>query len=437
MVLPMRCGDGKLFGDGGAEYPCVRRYRHRRLLTFLWLQGFRDTHGSMLSESDAMLWVPHLKHFVLHDQWQDANRYLSHFLPLVTRRRTSVEAMVLRRVFNAFSTLANIVGGGEDDLSKQYLDHKRTICHGQIRLRSIILNVQQARASIDWERVKEMAAEILEELAYATPELKDLTLMPGGFRRRCRPKKQRTRQPKSPAGVAKSYLVRWRRLPASSDPSQETYDHECLKAGKKPETEGTTAAPVLQTISSSLTCPAIYTGIPSVANAGKLASHVPPTGAPLLQPVFSNLTSGCGNSGTGLMANAGAITAPLSQTTFGSLAGPVINPVVTSVENAGALVAPVSRNVFVTPGTPLANAGKSACHALTPGAQISSTVVSCLTSPAKNSELPLMTNADAGSGNRNLGRGDPWREHNSEQASTKPRKKIKHSTIAVRLSIYD
>ena len=39
------------------------------------------------------------------------------------------------------------------------------------------------RASIDWERVKENAAEILEELAFATPELKDLTLMPGGSMR--------------------------------------------------------------------------------------------------------------------------------------------------------------------------------------------------------------------------------------------------------------
>jgi hypothetical protein len=36
------------------------------------------------------------------------------------------------------------------------------------------------RASIDWERVKKKAAEILEELAFATPELKDLTLMLGG-----------------------------------------------------------------------------------------------------------------------------------------------------------------------------------------------------------------------------------------------------------------
>ncbi|OQU83738.1 hypothetical protein SORBI_3005G166432 [Sorghum bicolor] len=407
MLLPTRCGDGKLSGDGGAEYPCVRRYRHRRLLTFLWLQGFQATHGSMVvSESDAMMWVPHLTHLVLHDQWQDATRYLSRFLPpadTCCRRPTSVEAMVLTGVCNAFRKLANIVVAGEEDhLSKHYLDHRRTIYDGQIRLRSIRLNVQQARASIDWERVKKKAAEVLEELAFATPELKDLILMPGGpmkphnvlpigfgFRRRCRPRKQ-TRKPKSAAGVAKSYLVRWRRLPASSDPSQETYDQkltlintlhriadiildECLKAGK------------LQ-----------VRPLQTTEKEGKLASHVPPTGAPLLQPVFSNLTSGCGNSGIGLMANAGAITAPLSQTMFGSLAGPVINPVVTSVEDAGALVAPASRNVFVTPGTPLANAGKLACHALTPGAQISSTVVGCLTSPAKNPELPLMSNAESG-----------------------------------------
>jgi hypothetical protein len=97
----------------------------------------------MLSDTDAIMWVPRLKQFLLRDQWQDANRFLSRFLTRDTRRvPTSVEAMVLSRVFNAFSTLANIVvGGEEDDLSKQYLDHQRTIWHGQIRLRSIILNV--------------------------------------------------------------------------------------------------------------------------------------------------------------------------------------------------------------------------------------------------------------------------------------------------------
>ncbi|OQU83739.1 hypothetical protein SORBI_3005G166432 [Sorghum bicolor] len=370
MLLPTRCGDGKLSGDGGAEYPCVRRYRHRRLLTFLWLQGFQATHGSMVvSESDAMMWVPHLTHLVLHDQWQDATRYLSRFLPpadTCCRRPTSVEAMVLTGVCNAFRKLANIVVAGEEDhLSKHYLDHRRTIYDGQIRLRSIRLNVQQARASIDWERVKKKAAEVLEELAFATPELKDLILMPGGpmkphnvlpigfgFRRRCRPRKQ-TRKPKSAAGVAKSYLVRWRRLPASSDPSQETYDQKL------------TLINTLHRIADII--------LDECLKAGKLQ----------VRPLQTT-------------EKEGAITAPLSQTMFGSLAGPVINPVVTSVEDAGALVAPASRNVFVTPGTPLANAGKLACHALTPGAQISSTVVGCLTSPAKNPELPLMSNAESG-----------------------------------------
>jgi hypothetical protein len=62
--------------------------------------------------------------------------------------------MVLSGVCTAFSTLANIVGGGEDDLSKQYLDHKRTIYHGQIRLRSIILNVQQARSGLVYTEIQ-------------------------------------------------------------------------------------------------------------------------------------------------------------------------------------------------------------------------------------------------------------------------------------------
>ena len=105
----------------------------------------------VVSESDAMMWVPHLTHLVLHDQWQDATRYLSRFLPpadTCCRRPTSVEAMVLTGVCNAFRKLANIVVAGEEDhLSKHYLDHRRTIYDGQIRLRSIRLNVQQARCT--------------------------------------------------------------------------------------------------------------------------------------------------------------------------------------------------------------------------------------------------------------------------------------------------
>jgi hypothetical protein len=56
--------------------------------------------------------------------------------------------MVLTRVCNAFRKLANIIVTGEEDhLSKHYLDHRRTIYDSQIRLRSIRLNVQQARCT--------------------------------------------------------------------------------------------------------------------------------------------------------------------------------------------------------------------------------------------------------------------------------------------------
>jgi hypothetical protein len=42
IVMPPDVGS---YGEsiGPVDYGCVRRYRHRRLGTFLWLHGFRDT----------------------------------------------------------------------------------------------------------------------------------------------------------------------------------------------------------------------------------------------------------------------------------------------------------------------------------------------------------------------------------------------------------
>ncbi|CAN6282715.1 unnamed protein product [Urochloa humidicola] len=157
-TIGTRCGDGKLSaGDGEAEYPCVRRFRHRRLITLLWLQGFKATAESMLSESDAIFSVVRLRQLVVRDQWHDALNYLSRFLPpLDTKRQLSVEAMVLRLFIGAHRSLADIVAGRkESPIYSQYLNHDRTVCHGALRLRSIMLNIlysrPQVRVSIDWE----------------------------------------------------------------------------------------------------------------------------------------------------------------------------------------------------------------------------------------------------------------------------------------------
>jgi len=229
----MRCGDGKLCGDGGAEYPCVRRFRHRRLIAFLWMYGFEATVESMLGESDAICSPRRLQQLVHRQQWRDARSYLCRFLPPpVGTERLSVEAHVLHCFLGVHTVLASIVAGVKEDTAySQYLSHDRTVSYGAVRIRSIILSIlcarQQVRTSIDWECVRYKAADIIYDLVSRTPELKDLILMPGnrmkphnvlpigfGFRGRCRLKK-RTRRPRASA-LAQVYVGRQRRYSAVS-----------------------------------------------------------------------------------------------------------------------------------------------------------------------------------------------------------------------------
>ncbi|KAK3157804.1 hypothetical protein QOZ80_2AG0128240 [Eleusine coracana subsp. coracana] len=216
--------EGKSSGDGGSEYPCVNRFRYRRLISFLWFQGFEGTVSSMLRESDAIFSVRHLKQLVLRGQWYNASRYLSRFLPLNddSARLQSVEAVVLRRFLAAHCTVAYMVAGPNRDgllpaKFSHYLDHSKTISHGALRLRSIMLNVSHS-------------------LHHAqTPELKGVAFLPCGpmdphnvlpigfgFRQRYYRDKQ-ARRPTASA-IAKHYLGKRMSLPASSSHSQESAD---------------------------------------------------------------------------------------------------------------------------------------------------------------------------------------------------------------------
>ncbi|TVU31558.1 hypothetical protein EJB05_23247 [Eragrostis curvula] len=267
-------GVKSMCGDGEVEYPCVRRFRHRRLITYLWLQGFKATHRSMLSETDAVFSVRRMQEFVLEGQWSDAYSYLCRFLPFNATFRVpfSVGAQVLHRFVAIHKTLHNAVAGREEGDSagaefKHYVDHSRSVPYCTFRLRSIILNVvnsrQFIRTSLDWERVRIKASTIISDLVYQTPELNDLVFVPRctlrpldvlpigfGFRRRSPRNKQARRPPAS--AVAKIYLGKKKiSLPPSSSHSQESVDarltrlraidlvadilDENLKAGIRPE----------------------------------------------------------------------------------------------------------------------------------------------------------------------------------------------------------
>ncbi|KAK3153951.1 hypothetical protein QOZ80_2BG0183690 [Eleusine coracana subsp. coracana] len=378
MRIAAKRDEGKSSGDCGSEYPCVNRFRYRRLISFLWLQGFEGTVSSMLRESDAIFSVRHLKQLVLRGQWYNASRYLSRFLPLNddSARLQSVEAVVLCRFLAAHCTVAYMVAGPNRDgllpaKFSHYLDHSKTISHGALRLRSIMLNVShsrhQIRASRDWERVRRKAADIVRDLAYQTPELKGIAFLPCGpmdphnvlpigfgFRQRYYRDKQ-ARRPTASA-IAKHYLGKRMSLPASSSQSQESADgkfteskvddwladilDESLKAGKLPEHDQACACPIQTSAKEGAT----------VAPAAAMIATSPAKGPAM--PSVAN-------------AVIGAAVPLVSQTLAGSLAGPAQNrgmPSVASAVTAGTLGshvptsvppflgtmldAPVSQNVF-------------------------------------------------------------------------------------------
>jgi hypothetical protein len=51
MPIATESGESSKLFTADAEYPCVRRLRHRRLLTFLWLQGYEAALGSYAHHS--------------------------------------------------------------------------------------------------------------------------------------------------------------------------------------------------------------------------------------------------------------------------------------------------------------------------------------------------------------------------------------------------
>ncbi|XP_047053061.1 uncharacterized protein LOC124659172 isoform X5 [Lolium rigidum] len=216
------------------EYPCVRRLRHRRLLAFLWLQGYGSTFVAMLNHTNSYFCVFHLVHLVSQGQWTKALDYIfPRFLPLEPPCTPSLQASVLVKF-----------------LRVHHLFHELACC----------------KFSRDWRAMWAKAAKIVGDLANRTPEFKDRLLLPDGlmgpqnvlpigfgfapFRRRrhinkcTRPTTKHARQEHN-RRIAYIYLHKRKSMPSSSHCSQElppeifakarddwfqTIFEECIKA---------------------------------------------------------------------------------------------------------------------------------------------------------------------------------------------------------------
>ncbi|CAL4960547.1 unnamed protein product [Urochloa decumbens] len=433
MPIVTECGEGSKLPTSSEEYPCVRRLRHRRLLTLLCHQGFESALRSMAGETDAFFSVSHLRRYVERGQWKDAFEYLLRFLP-PGLHSLSLEAQVLRRFLVAHMALANILAGTKDgdvlaENYKKYRNHGSSVCNGIIRLRSIMLTALHAKRqlsdSLDWECVWRKASEIVNDLAYRAAELKDMVLKPGGpmkphnvlligfsSRSRCVHKKQ-SRWPRASA-LAQGYLQKRRSL-LSSRHSQESCDvllnkamdmvadavDKSLKAGKCSEfhvehplqpngTEGATPL-IPQTKVGTFAGPARTPGMPPVTNAGA---------TPLIpQTKVGTFTGPARTPGMPPVTNAGA-TPLIPQTKVGTFAGPARTPGMPPVTNAGASVAPISWTMFGTSAGPANNSGmllvSNAVKLTNLGASIapvSQARFGTLAGPAKKHGMPSVSNA--------------------------------------------
>ncbi|KAF8650003.1 hypothetical protein HU200_064165 [Digitaria exilis] len=166
------------------EYPCVSRFRQRRLLAYLRARRFDDAFESFRSQrrvggltlSDLRrrvaldtfvhFRIDHLQDLGRSGRWLDAIKYIARFAP--SDRLLGQEGQLFVDFVHMHNVIDSIVAGkshgglvaGE---YKRYLDKNPNAPPGDVKLARILLD---------------KAADMLEDLIALVPEFKDLLRMP-------------------------------------------------------------------------------------------------------------------------------------------------------------------------------------------------------------------------------------------------------------------
>uniref|UniRef100_A0ACD5UVS6 Uncharacterized protein n=1 Tax=Avena sativa TaxID=4498 RepID=A0ACD5UVS6_AVESA len=161
------------------EFPCVSRFRQRRLIAFLATHKFSRTLDMFVAETDVFMCMKHLLDLVQAGSWADAIDYLSRFLP--SDRRLGIHGRVLFHFLRVHKAIDDIIAGAPEARSvtaalEQCIIRHPTKSHAITRLRAIfssLLCSKRFRAVLDLERLRLQATLTVIDLVYKTPELKD------------------------------------------------------------------------------------------------------------------------------------------------------------------------------------------------------------------------------------------------------------------------
>ncbi|CAL5030030.1 unnamed protein product [Urochloa decumbens] len=166
------------------EYPCVSRFRARRLLAYLRARRFDDAFESVALETRAFFRVDHLQGLARSGRWLDAIKYIARFAP--ANHTLGQEGQLFVNFVYMQNVLRSIVAGEEYGAFiaaeyKRYLERNPNLPPGNVKLVRILLSVlnsHKLRASVNWDLVRHKAADMLEDLIAQVSEFSDLLRMP-------------------------------------------------------------------------------------------------------------------------------------------------------------------------------------------------------------------------------------------------------------------
>ncbi|KAF8651567.1 hypothetical protein HU200_063389 [Digitaria exilis] len=168
------------------DYPCTARLRFRRLLGYLRENTCGEIYSVARARLGVIFHVEDLVEQVKEGKLREASNYVRIYAPF---EQSSDEAELLVSFLNdlmAISSFAEgdiMVAGIVCDWFKNLYKHpllSKYPCFASLVADVLFLRPHHVRNSLDWQLVRNKAAELVEEMAYKAPELRDATHYPRG-----------------------------------------------------------------------------------------------------------------------------------------------------------------------------------------------------------------------------------------------------------------
>ncbi|CAL5025442.1 unnamed protein product [Urochloa decumbens] len=138
------------------EYPCVSRFRDRRLLAYLRARRFDDAFESVALETRVFFRVDHLQSLGRSGRWLDAIKYIARFAP--ANHTLGQEGQLFVNFVYMQNVLRSIVAGEEYGAFiaaeyKRYLERNPNLRPGNVKLVRILLSVLNSHKLSDLLRM--------------------------------------------------------------------------------------------------------------------------------------------------------------------------------------------------------------------------------------------------------------------------------------------